>query len=147
MKIFIGSDHAGFKRKFEILEHLKSSGNKNNFQVQDCGVFTEDRADYPDIADSVCKEVLNQSNSIGVLICGSGQGMCMRANRYLGIRAGLPYSVETAELIRAHNDANVICLGARTLTLELTIKMLGIFLTQGFEGGRHQDRVNKLEKL
>lgn len=143
MKLFIGCDHGGFERKLEVINHLKMQ----KLEVTDLGVFSEDRSDYPDQADLVCKEVLSHSESFGILICGSGQGMCMRANRFPQIRAGLPYSLETAELIRAHNDANVICLGGRTLTLELTLKMLDLFLITKFEGGRHSNRIQKLGKL
>ncbi len=143
MKLFIGCDHGGFKRKLEVISHLKSQ----KYEVIDLGVFSEERSDYPDQADLVCEKVLTNPSSFGILICGSGQGMCMRANRYPKIRAGIPYSLETAELLRAHNDANVICLGGRTLTLELTLKMLDLFLKTPFEGGRHLHRIQKLGNI
>jgi ribose 5-phosphate isomerase B len=106
--------------------------------------MNEDRVDYPDYADLVAKKIQDSPKDIGILICGSGQGMCMRANRYSQVRAALVYNEEIARLSRQHNDANVLCLGGRVLQHDLALSLVKIFLETEFEGGRHLNRVQKL---
>lgn len=142
LSILIAADHAGFALK----EHLKAriielDGKKINWIDQ--GPSDESRVDYPDYADRVAKEVAAQGGP-GVLICGSGQGMAIRANRYRGVRAALVWNEESSRLSREHNDANIICLGARFLAFDLAEKLVRVFLATPFSGGRHQGRVDKL---
>lgn len=137
--IFIGSDHAGFELKSKIIESLKTS-----FRVIDKGCFTKDSVDYPDFADQVCQNI--SSSEFGILVCGSGQGMAMRANKYTHIRAALVYNIEIAKLAREHNDANVICLGSRFIDFENAYKCILEFLNTDFAQGRHQQRVAKVSR-
>lgn len=138
-KLFIASDHAGFELKAHLL-----TLNKN---WVDLGPANADRVDYPDFAQNLCQQLLlEEKNSFGILICGSGQGMAMAANRFKGIRAALVWSEESARLARAHNDANVICLGARLIEPALAVNLLETFLKTPFEGGRHSGRIAKLER-
>jgi ribose 5-phosphate isomerase B len=147
--LFAGSDHAGFELKEKILKTLapllaqKLSAGRHPEKWVDCGPGDESRVDYPDFADRVCKEVMKSSGR-GILVCGSGQGMAMRANRFLGIRAALVWNSESARLARLHNDANVLCLGGRLLEHSLCFELVEIFLSTPFEGGRHLARVQKL---
>lgn len=153
MKIYIGSDHAGFELKKQVVDALAAerdgNGQKTN-EVQDFGPFSLDSVDYPDFADKVCQALPKDSalslplTAFGILICGSGQGMAMRANRYSHIRAALVYSDEIAGLTREHNDANIICLGARFCSAEQALKWINIFKKTAFAGGRHQTRVAKV---
>lgn len=144
-KIFIASDHAGFELKKQVVEALKSECD-----VQDFGPFNLDSVDYPDFADKVCQQLKSHSEpgiqltEFGILICGSGQGMAMRANKYPHIRAALVYGEEITALTREHNNANVICLGSRFCTLEQALKWIQIFKKTTFAGGRHQTRVAKV---
>lgn len=140
-KAIIASDHAGFVFKNEIIKYLKTL----SLEVLDMGPINEERCDYPDYADLVTKKIKeSSSDTCGILICGSGQGMAMRANKYSQARAALVWSKESAELSRAHNDANIICLGARLTDQKLAQEFLKIFLNTSFEGGRHADRVKKI---
>lgn len=141
MKIFIASDHAGYKLKEKVISKLKSS-----YLLEDQGPHNSSRVDYPDSADKVCKKVLKETESVGILICGSGQGMSMRANKYKNIRAALCWSEESVKLARLHNDANVLCIGARLLEEDLIFKIIDLFLNTKFEGGRHLKRTQKLSK-
>ncbi|MBY0452640.1 MAG: ribose 5-phosphate isomerase B [Bdellovibrionaceae bacterium] len=150
MKILIASDHAGFELKKQVFEALKAEMN-----IEDLGPFSTDSVDYPDYANLVCKRIepsnVNDNNAsthlstFGILICGSGQGMAMRANRFPFIRAALCWSEEVATLARLHNDANVLCLGGRLTPFPVGEKILSAFLETAFEGGRHQGRVDKLQ--
>ena len=138
--LFIGADHAGFALKSEFLNrHPELSWT-------DLGTNSEESVDYPDYADRVVKSILKNGveKSIGVLICGTGQGMAIRANRTPSIRAALCWSEEIAKMARSHNDANVLCLPNRFVSTELAEKILTTFLTTPFEGGRHERRVKKL---
>ena len=145
MKIFIASDHAGFAIKQKVVDFLGKEFLKNHqYEVVDLGPQNEDRTDYPDYADKVIAEVKKDSTAVGVLLCGSGQGMAMRANKYSFVRAALCWNEESAQLSRAHNDANVLCLGARLLPESDLFAALKAFLKTPFEGGRHADRVKKL---
>lgn len=137
MKIFIASDHAAFEQKAALIDDLKSCGH----EVVDLGPFDSNRSDYPVYAKSLAQEVVKDSSWRGILLCGSGIGMSMAANRFQHIRAALCRSVEEVKLARGHNDANVLCLGARISTLDLLKSMAREFIVAPFEGGRHQQRI------
>ena len=139
-KIYIASDHGGYKLKSFIIEKL----NKNK-QVLDLGPDTNLKpSNYPDYAHNLCNLVAKNKKNIGILICGSGMGMSMAANKHKKIRAALCYSVKNARLSRLHNDANVITLGERLIKKSLAIKCVNAFLATKFEGGRHLKRVKKI---
>lgn len=145
LKLFIASDHAGFALKQELIAQL---AKQTAYQVIDLGPTNDQRVDYPDYADQVVKQLKDSSaTDRGLLICGSGQGMSIRANRYPFIRAGLCASEESVLLARQHNDINVLCLGARLLSVELAKELVTLFLVTPFEGGRHQLRVDKLKLI
>ena len=143
VKVFVASDHAGFLFKSQLLESLKTRF-KESHSFEDLGVFDDKSVDYPDFADKVATRV-SKKEGIGILICGSGIGMCIRANRHKGVRAAMAWDRTSARLSRQHNDANVICIGARLIPLGLAQEMTEEFLTTAFEGGRHQGRVEKLD--
>lgn len=140
MKIVIGSDHAGFELKSVLLDFLKESG----YEVNDHGTYSLASVDYPDFAHKVASEVNNGADVMGVLVCGSGQGVCMTANKYSNVRAALVWNEDIAELSREHNNANVICLPARFVGAEEAKMFVRRFLKTEFEGGRHERRVNKI---
>jgi ribose 5-phosphate isomerase B len=147
MKIFIASDHAGFAIKQKVVDYLEENFLKpHHYEVVDLGPQNEDRTDYPDFADKVIAEIKKNPDALGILLCGSGQGMAMRANKHAFVRAALCWNEESAKLARAHNDANVLCLGARLLPEVDLFSALKAFLTTPFEGGRHADRVKKLNQ-
>jgi ribose 5-phosphate isomerase B len=139
MKIIIGNDHAGLDFKHHIITYLKSK----NIEVIDVGSSEKASVDYPDYAQIVSKEVLKDSNALGILICGTGIGMSIAANKYKGIRAALIYDIDTATLAKAHNKANVICLGSRKTSHIDATKMIEAFLDTDFES-RHQRRIDKI---
>ena len=139
MKITIGCDHAGVEYKSKIVEFLE----KENHEVLDVGTFGEESVDYPDYAHLVAEEVLAGAD-FGVLICGSGNGVSMAANKHKGIRAALCWSEEITKLARQHNDANIISIPARFMSLETSTQIIKTFLTEPFEGGRHRRRVEKI---
>jgi ribose 5-phosphate isomerase B len=138
--IEIGCDHAGVELKAVIIKQLESKG----FKVNDHGAFTSDSVDYPDFAHSVCKAVISGPDKTGILICGSGNGINMTANKYAQIRSALCWTAEIAQLARQHNNANVIALPARFIEVDEALKAIDLFLTTPFEGGRHEKRVNKI---
>jgi ribose 5-phosphate isomerase B len=138
--IAIGSDHAGFDYKVEIVKWLTEKG----FQVNDKGVDENKSVDYPDYAHPVADAVENGEAAFGILLCGSANGVCITANKHQGIRAGLSFEPEVAKLIRQHNDANIIGIPARFVSLDVAKQMIGLFIETPFEGGRHQTRVNKI---
>ena len=140
MKIAIGADHAGFVYKSKIVEYLTSKG----FEVQDFGTFSTDSVDFPDFAHPTASAVENGEAEFGILICGSGQGVNMTANKHQGIRSALCWNTDIARLTRQHNNANIIALPARFVALEYAIEMVEIFLSTDFEGGRHERRVEKI---
>lgn len=140
--VVIGCDHAGVEFKNAMIDWLKQEG----YTVTDCGCNGES-VDYPDIAQAVCRKVQDGSHRFGVLICGTGIGMSMAANRMKGIRAALCQDWFSAKFTRLHNDSNVICFGARVLGPGLGLELLKVFLETEFEGGRHQRRVDKLTAL
>ena len=139
MKIYIGSDHAGVDLKSQIKTRLQ-----DRFEFDDAGTFTSDSVDYPDFAHKVAENVLSDSGSIGILICGTGNGMAITANKHAGIRAALCWSPEIAALAKQHNNANIIVLPARFISTEMAMDTLNAFLTAEFEGGRHQRRIDKI---
>ena len=134
MRIAIGSDHGGF----ELKQFLVSVLEKDGHQVDDCGCSTDASVDYPDFADKVCTAVLSGDVSAGILVCGTGIGMSMAANRYHGIRAALCHDEYTARMSREHNDANVLCLGDRVLGKGVAAAVVDVWLGSSFQGGRHQ---------
>ncbi len=143
MKIYMGSDHAAFEEK----ELLKSFLKENGHEVIDHGPGSAERCDYPDFASLVAKSVAKDSSSVGVLLCGSGIGVSMVANRYKKIRAALVRNVEEAKLSRAHNDANVLCLGARLTPVAEIKEITKEWLAAPFEEGRHSGRIAKFNDL
>ena len=138
-KIIIGSDHGGFNLKNTIIKHLESNG----IEVVDLGCHTPESCDYPIIAQAVAKEVL-VTNSRGILICGTGIGVSIAANRFDGIRASHCTDTFTARMTRMHNDSNILCLGERVLGVGLALDIVDIWLNTPFEGGRHQKRIDMI---
>lgn len=136
----IGADHAGFHLKAEIIDLLEVKG----YEVEDFGCYSEDSIDYPDFGHPVASKVESSSDVLGILICGSGNGINMTANKHQGIRSALCWKKELAELARAHNDANILALPARFITTEEALEMVEAFISTPFEGGRHQKRVDKI---
>ena len=139
-KIGIACDHAGFDYKERVISHLKSKG----YTVTDYGCFSSNSVDYPDFAHKLCKQVAKNKNHVGILVCGSGVGMSIAANKNRGIRAALCYSVKNAKLSRLHNDPNVITLGERLIKKTVALKCVESFLKTEFEGGRHIKRIKKI---
>ena len=139
-KIAIGSDHAGFEYKTALVDFLKELG----YEVTDFGTNTADSVDYPDFAHPVASAVENKTADAGVLICGSANGVAITANKHQKIRAAICWLEEIAALARQHNDANVVCIPARFIDLDLAKKITSTFMTTDFEGGRHANRVNKI---
>ena len=143
MQIAIGSDHAGFHLKNTLRDWLVEQGH----EVEDVGTFSAERADYPVFGAAAAQLVANGNANFGVVVCGSGQGICMAANKVAGIRAGVIRDEQDAQMSRAHNDANVACFGERVTDSQTAINALAIFLSTEFEGGRHQNRVDLLGEL
>jgi ribose 5-phosphate isomerase B len=139
-KIFIASDHAGFFIKESLNAFVSSLG----YAPVDCGPFAEDRVDYPEYAHIVSENVVTHKDSKGILICGSGVGMSIAANKVRGIRSVVCTEPYSAEMSRAHNNTNVLCLGARILGLDMAKMIVKVWLETSFEGGRHSDRIKKL---
>ncbi|MBQ6369294.1 MAG: ribose 5-phosphate isomerase B [Parasporobacterium sp.] len=140
--IAVGCDHAGYELKNELIRHLKDRG----FEVEDLGTYSTDSCDYPDYAKKVCEEVVSGRAEKGLLVCGTGIGMSIAANKVRGIRAAVLTDEFSAQATREHNDANVLCLGARVLDTERAVKLLDIFLDTPFsEGANHIRRISKLE--
>jgi ribose 5-phosphate isomerase B len=140
LPIALGADHAGFAYKKELISWLSAQG----LATEDLGAFSEDSVDYPDFAHPVCTLVETGKAAFGILLCGSANGVAMTANKHTGIRAGLCWVNEVASLVRQHNNANVICIPARFVSLEEAKTMVTTFMTTAFEGGRHENRVNKI---
>lgn len=139
-KIAIGGDHAGFVFKKQLISKLENLG----FEVKDFGPFSDESVDYPDYVHPLCSGIEMGKFDQGIIICGSGNGVAITANKHQGIRAALCWNEDLAVLARQHNDANVIALPARFVAYELAEKMVLSFLNTDFEGGRHQSRVNKI---
>ena len=139
-KIIIASDHAGY----ELKEYIKRIYTKKKIEIRDVGSNSDENVDYPDYAHKLSKIISKNRNTIGVLICGSGQGMIMTANKHKNIRAALCYDAKSTKLSRLHNDANIITLGSRLISKKNALKCLNIFLKTEFEGGRHKKRIGKI---
>ena len=142
MNILISSDHAGVQLKKEVLSFLEEKG----YLVENMGENSGQSVDYPDVIHPLAKEISKSNKKKGIIMCGTGNGVNMVANKYKGVRAGLCWSKEIAKLIRKHNDANVLSLPARFLTSKQAIEIVQTFLETDFEGGRHETRVNKINR-
>lgn len=141
MKIIAGADHAGFDYKEQIKKHLAEKG----IEISDKGTTSPDSVDYPDFAHAVAKGVADKEGEFGILICGSANGVAITANKHKGIRAAICWSNEIAGLARKHNNANIICIPARFVDIELAKSMTDLFLKTKFEEGRHERRVEKID--
>ncbi len=142
MKIAIGSDHAGVKYKAAIIDFLEEKG----FEVEDFGPENGDSVDYPDYAHPVASSIDSGKFKLGILLCGSGNGINMTANKYQGVRSAICWEEEIAEMARLHNNANICTLPARYVSLEKALNIVKVFLNTEFEGGRHENRVNKISR-
>ena len=140
MKIFISSDHAGFNLKNQIFENLK----KRNYSVTNLGPSTDNSVDYPVYAKKLANKVSKNKTNFGILVCGSGTGMAMAANKVKNIRAAVCYNVKNTKLSRLHNNANIITVGSRLISKNSAFKLVNIFLKTKFEGGRHLRRIKKI---
>ena len=143
MNIAIGSDHAGFAYKEEIKAHLQSKG----WEVIDCGTDSEASVDYPDFGEKVARSISGGLCEKGILVCGTGIGISIAANKVPGIRAAVCHNLFTAQASREHNDANILAMGARVIELDLALEMVDVWLATEFAGGRHQRRVDKISAL
>jgi len=141
--IVIGCDHAGFELKSKIINHLLEKG----FDVEDMGCYSEDSIDYADYAHPVAFKVEDNSDVTGILICGSGNGINMTANKHQGVRSALCWTPEISKLAREHNDANILTLPGRFVSEELALEIVDVFFSTEFEGGRHLNRINKIPFL
>ena len=140
LKIGIGADHAGYEYKEVIIAWFQENG----IVAKNFGTYTPDSVDYPDYVHPLATEVEENKLDFGILVCGSGNGVCMTANKHQGVRAALAWSEEIAKLSRQHNNANVLCIPSRFVSLEVAKNMVETFLATAFEGGRHQTRVDKI---
>lgn len=143
MKISVGSDHAGFAYKQEVVKHLQELGH----EVVDCGTYSTDSCDYPIFSKAAANKVASGECNFGILVCSSGEGIMMAANKVKGIRCGLGYDDVATEFTRRHNNANMVAFGANYMKLEDVLRRIDIFLSTDFEGGRHERRVNEIEWL
>lgn len=143
MKIAIGCDHGGFEHKNAIAEHLMENG----YTVEDFGIYEQTSVDYPDIAEKLSKSVAAGESELGILVCGTGIGMSIAANKVKGIRAAACSDHYSAKYTRLHNNANVLCLGGRVIGIGTAIELADIFVKTEFEGGRHQRRIDKITAL
>ncbi len=142
MKIIIGSDHAGYEYKSDLISLLEKKG----VNYEDCGCYSADSVDYPDYAHDVSKKVLKNKGSLGVLICGSANGVAMASNKHAGIRAAICWNEKISSLAITHNNANVLCIPARFISKEEQKKILKAFMNSDFQGGRHERRVKKIDQ-
>ncbi len=140
MKIAVGSDHAAFDHKKKLIDALRKDGH----EIHEFGAPSAESYDYPDAAKAVADDVVSGKAEQGILLCGTGIGVCISANKVHGIRAALAHDEMTAKLSRQHNDANILCLGGRVLTPEQVIQLARVYLATPFEGGRHQRRIDKI---
>lgn len=143
MKISIGADHGGYDLKQALIAHLEKQGHT----VSDFGTQSRDSVDYPDFSKAVGESISNKETDYGVLICTSGIGVSIAANKITGVRAGMAFNEDMAMYMKLHNDANIICFGQKYITAYMASKMLDMFLATNFEGGRHQRRVEKIKDL
>ena len=143
MKIAVGCDHGGFEHKNAIAEHLKERG----FEVTDYGILELKSVDYPEIAEKLCKSIVDGENELGILVCGTGIGMSIAANKVKGIRAAACSEHFSAKYTRLHNNSNVLCLGGRVIGVGTAIELADLFVDTEFEGGRHQKRVDMITAI
>ena len=143
MRIAIGSDHGGYDQKMEVIQYLKSKG----YEVKDVGTDSKESCHYPLFGAAVGRSVASGESDFGIVICTSGEGIAIAANKIKGVRCGIAYNDEVAGLMRQHNDANVIAFGAKFMETKDVIRRIDIFLSTEFEGGRHQTRVNLISDL
>lgn len=143
MKIAVGCDHGAFDHKNAIVEHLKNRG----FSVKDFGIYENKSVDYPDIAKPLCLSIVNGEYDLGILVCGTGIGMSIAANKVKGIRAAACSEHFSAKYTRLHNNSNVLCLGGRVIGVGTALELVDIFVDTAFEGGRHQARVDKITEI
>ena len=143
MRIAIGSDHGGFDQKEVIIKHLKDKG----YEVQDVGTYSKDSCHYPIFGAEVAKLVASKQCDFGIVVCTSGEGIAIAANKIKGVRCGIGYNDEVSKLMRQHNDANVISFGAKFMADEDVLRRVDIFLSTEFEGGRHAERVKIISNL
>jgi ribose 5-phosphate isomerase B len=143
MKVAIGSDHAGYDMKENIKKYLISQ----NVEVIDCGTHSDSSVDYPDYAKAVCTKILDKETTLGILVCGTGIGMSIAANKIHGIRAALCLYPTMAELSRKHNNANILVLGGRIMGTDIARWTVDAFIRTSFDGGRHQNRLDKIERM
>ena len=144
-RICLGSDHAGFEIKDYIKSYLQNQ-TEHKLDINDLGCYSEDRVDYPDFAHKVASQISEGKADLGILVCGSGNGISMAANKWEDIRCALCWNSEITEMARLHNDANILSLPGRYITKKEAIEFVEIFLNTGFEGGRHSDRISKIKK-
>jgi len=143
MKIAVGCDHGGFEHKNAIAEHLKERG----FEVTDYGIYEVKSVDYPEIAEKLCDSIVKGKNELGILVCGTGIGMSIAANKVKGIRAAACSEHFSAKYTRLHNNSNILCLGGRVIGVGTAIELVDLFVDTSFEGGRHQTRVDKITAI
>ncbi len=143
MKIAIGCDHGGFEHKNAIAEHLKNRG----FDIVDCGINELHSVDYPDIAEDVCKQLTDGKCQLAILVCGTGIGMSIAANKIKGIRAAACSEHFSAKYTRLHNNSNVLCLGGRVIGVGTALELVDLFVDTEFEGGRHINRIQKITAI
>jgi ribose 5-phosphate isomerase B len=143
MKIAVGSDHGGIHLKKEIIAYLQSK----EIAFEDCGAFVEESVDYPDYASPVGNKVVNKEVDLGILVCGTGIGMSIAANKMRGIRAAVVSDEFSARMSREHNNTNILCLGERVVGRDLALSIMDAWLTASFQGNRHQRRIEKIAKL
>ena len=144
-RICLGTDHAGFEIKDYIKSYLQNQ-NEHKVNLNDLGCYSEERVDYPDFAHKVASQISEGKADLGILVCGSGNGISMAANKWEDIRCALRWNSEITEMARLHNDANILSLPGRYITKKEAIEFVEIFLNTGFEGGRHSDRISKIKK-
>ena len=143
MIVALGCDHGGLEHKNAIMDHLTQRG----FEVKDYGIYEQVSVDYPDIASKLCNGIINNQAQLGILVCGTGIGMSIAANKFKGIRAAACSEHFSTKYTRLHNDSNVLCLGGRVIGIGTAIELADIFVDTQFEGGRHQTRVNKIIEI
>lgn len=143
MKIAVGCDHGGLEHKNAIAEHLKSEG----FEVEDFGIYENKSVDYPEIALKVANSIKNGENELGILVCGTGIGMSLAANKVSGIRAAACSEHFSAKYTRLHNNSNILCLGGRVIGIGTALELCDIFVNTEFEGGRHQRRIDMITEI
>lgn len=143
MSVAVASDHAGFELKKQILDYF----SQHNIACEDLGTFSDQRVDYPDYGVLTAREVVAGNHSFGIIICGTGIGISISANKVNGARAALCCNEYMAEMARKHNNANILALGGRTTTIDLAVRIIEVFLHTNFEGGRHAERVQKIHTL